>query len=178
MGHPTFQTKLHYQPADPSSQANFLFVSYYNETYEKSSCPGHLGLTDDYYSFLILLNLTVSFIERAYCLLITILSNLVSIQQQDKLSLPPTVLQKDSAKFPYWGLFNYSDSLYIKISPIFYIANPNRDPTGPSTPQYENYPKIHNITYTAINKNKFVFIVKDVLCRTLYINLCRTCSEV
>ena len=28
----------------------------------------------------------------------------------------------------------------IKISPIFYIANANPNPTGPSTPHYGNYP--------------------------------------
>ena len=33
-----------------------------------------------------------------------------------------------------------ADSLCTKISPIFYIANPNPSPAGPNTPQYENYP--------------------------------------
>ena len=43
-------------------------------------------------------------------------------------------------KFPYWGVLNYADSLCIKISPIFYIANPNPNPTGPTTAQYGNDP--------------------------------------
>ena len=29
-----------------------------------------------------------------------------------------------------------------KISPTFYKANPNPKPTGPTTPQYGNYPPI------------------------------------
>ena len=44
-------------------------------------------------------------------------------------------------KFPYWGALNYADSLCIKISPIFYMANPNPNPTGTGTPQYRNYPE-------------------------------------
>ena len=32
-------------------------------------------------------------------------------------------------------------SLCLKILPILYIANPNPNPTGPSTPQYGNYPE-------------------------------------
>ena len=32
------------------------------------------------------------------------------------------------------GRLNYANSLCIKISPIFYIANPNPNPAGPSTP--------------------------------------------
>ena len=47
-----------------------------------------------------------------------------------------------SVKFPYWGVLNHVDTLCIKISPILYIANPNPNPTGPSTPQYGNYPQI------------------------------------
>ena len=42
-------------------------------------------------------------------------------------------------KFPYWGILNYAEILCIKISPIFYIINPNPNSTGPSTPQYGNY---------------------------------------
>ena len=38
-----------------------------------------------------------------------------------------------SVKFPYWGVLHYADSLCIKISPIYYIANPNPNLTGPST---------------------------------------------
>ena len=45
-------------------------------------------------------------------------------------------------KFLYWGIFNYADNLCIKILSIFYIANPNPNPAGPSMPQYGNYPKI------------------------------------
>ena len=33
-----------------------------------------------------------------------------------------------------------TDSLCTKISPIFYIANANHNPAGPSTPQYGSYP--------------------------------------
>ena len=53
-------------------------------------------------------------------------------------------------KFPYWGVLNYADSLCLKISPIFYIANPNPNPEGPSTPQYGNYPKFY-LMPTSIN---------------------------
>ena len=45
-------------------------------------------------------------------------------------------------KCPYWGVLNYADNLWIKISPIFYIANANPNPAGPCTPQHGNYPKI------------------------------------
>ena len=39
-------------------------------------------------------------------------------------------------------VLHYANSLYIKISPIFFIANPNPNTTGPSMPQYGNYPQI------------------------------------
>ena len=48
---------------------------------------------------------------------------------------------KKRVKFLYWGVLNYADSLCIKISPIFNIANPNPNPAGPDTPQYGNYAK-------------------------------------
>ena len=44
-------------------------------------------------------------------------------------------------KISYWCVLNYADSLCIKISPIFYIAQANPNPAGPSMPQYGNYPK-------------------------------------
>ena len=44
-------------------------------------------------------------------------------------------------KFPYWGVLNYANNLCIKISPIFYMANPNPNPTGASKPQCRNYPE-------------------------------------
>ena len=45
-------------------------------------------------------------------------------------------------KFPFWGILDYADSLSKKISPIFYTANANPNPAGPSMPQYGNYPEI------------------------------------
>ena len=55
--------------------------------------------------------------------------------------IEPLSEKKRRVKFPYWGVLNNADSLCIKISPIFYIANPNPNPAGPSTLQYGNYPK-------------------------------------
>ena len=53
-------------------------------------------------------------------------------------------LSELQVKFPYWGVLNYVDSLCIKISPIFYIANANPNPAEPSTPQYGNYPELQS----------------------------------
>ena len=50
------------------------------------------------------------------------------------------LLVTKEVKFRYWGVLNCADSLCIKISPIFCTANANLNPTGPSTPQYRNYP--------------------------------------
>ena len=47
---------------------------------------------------------------------------------------------ENRVKFPYWGVLNYADSLCIKVSPIFYIANAKPTPVGANTPQYGNYP--------------------------------------
>ena len=49
--------------------------------------------------------------------------------------------------FPHWGVLNYTDSLCTKISPIFYIANFNPNPTGHSTPQYGNDPKKSSLNW-------------------------------
>ena len=38
--------------------------------------------------------------------------------------------------------YNYANSLCIRISPIFFMANPNPNPAGPSMPQYRNYPHV------------------------------------
>ena len=56
-------------------------------------------------------------------------------------------------KFPYWGVFNYADSLWINISPIFYIANANPNPAGPSTPQYGND------SYPVLNKRERFYVL-------------------
>ena len=49
-----------------------------------------------------------------------------------------------SVKLLYWIVLTYADrdSLCIKISPIFYIANPNLNSAGTSTSQFGNYPWI------------------------------------
>ena len=50
------------------------------------------------------------------------------------------LLELTWVKFPYCGVLTlYGDSLCIKISPIFYIANSNPNQTGPSTLQCGNY---------------------------------------
>ena len=52
-----------------------------------------------------------------------------------------------TVKFPYWGVLNYADSLWIKISPIFYIANPKPNPS--QTTHNTNW--INFVSYELVN---------------------------
>ena len=67
--------------------------------------------------------------------------------------------KQTGSKFPYWGVLNYVNSLCIRVSPILYIANPNPNPTGPSTTQYGNYSSNRSdsnmISSKAVDKHSF-----------------------